>query len=63
MPNSDGPLPPTILTCAVPKTSLTVPRRLFAKDLGLICLAISIMFSKDKFPLCLTENKKKNPLN
>lgn len=55
VPNSDGMLPPTILTCAVPKTSLTVPVRFFANDLVLICLAMSITFSIVKFPLCLTE--------
>lgn len=45
--------------CAVPRTSFTEPDNCFAIDLGRICLAIATISSKERFPLCLTENKKK----
>lgn len=50
----DSPLTVHPTETAEPRTSLTVPVRFFAIDLGLMVLAISMISSSDKFPLCLT---------
>lgn len=52
---SCGGFPSTVqpTDCAVPKTSLTVPAKFLAIDLGLICLAMLRISSNEILPLCL----------
>ena len=42
----------------VPRISFTVPSNLRAIDLGLMVLAISLILSSVRLPLCLTKKNK-----
>ena len=48
--------------CAVPRTSFTVPDRVFAIDRGLIARATFMIDSRETSPRCFTENStRSNP--
>ena len=47
----------------VPRISFTVPSNLRAIDLGLMVLAISLILSSVRLPLCLTKKNKTKQYN